>query len=332
MMAHFQLSHFHLLFLLMAALLEYKVATQRPCEQLQQLNISRVQRDSMSIPCLSTTHPLESLTVKLRKNNPVQDILISPASEHQRWSVRKHAGNIQLDLKDIQLTDEGLYDCEVYKDQDCLNAARFNLTVKECKRLESVSATLGSSVLLPCSEHPQQHTTDQVTWKVIEGHRSTDITQYRSSSKTSNSTEKLLKPLFERARELENRSLLIRNSVKTDELWYRCRVNDKTCYEVKLQFKDETFHSLTTFSTAQLDPPTPSKSPVGLLKGDTAALTASIITNLTVVVMATIACVILYFKTRRNKNNSQIELNCKSSVCYSKISGEFDVLLPDQSN
>ncbi|XP_056331119.1 uncharacterized protein LOC130243094 [Danio aesculapii] len=291
-----------------------RMATQRPCEQHQQLNISRVQRDSISISCLTTTHPLESLTVKLRKNNPVKEVLISSdissASEHERWSVRKHAGNVQLDLKDIQLTDEGLYDCEVYKHQVCLNATRFNLTVKDCKRLESVYAALGSSVRLQCSEHPQQHTTDQVTWKVIEGHRSIDITKYYSPFKTSSSAEKLLKPLFERARLLNNRSLLIRDSVKADELWYQCRVNDKTCYEVKLLIKD---------------PPTPSVSPAG----NTAAL-ASIITNLTVVVMATIACVILYFKTRRNKNNSQIDLSLQSSVCYSQIPGGFGVIQPEK--
>ncbi|XP_073782892.1 uncharacterized protein [Danio rerio] len=181
---------------------------------------------------------------------------------------------------------------------------------KECKKLQSVYATLGSSVLLPCSEHPQQHTTDQVTWKVIEGHRSTDITQYHSSFKTSNSTEKLSKPLFERARQLKNGFLLIRDSVKADELWYQCTVNDTTCYEVKLLMKD---------------PPTLSVSPVG-----NSAASPSMITNLTVVVMATIICVILYFKTRRNKTKSQIDLSCQSSVCYSQIPGGFGVIQPEK--
>nr|XP_021328669.1 uncharacterized protein LOC101885506 isoform X2 [Danio rerio] len=235
MMGSVQLSYLRLLNLFIAALLE--CGAQRPCEQPHQLNISRVQRDSMSISCLTTTHLLETLTVKLRKNNPVKDILISPASEHQKWSVSKHAGNIRLNLKDIQQTDEGLYDCEVYKDQDCLNATRFTLTVKDCTKMKSVTAVSGSAVLLPCSEHPQRNTTDKVTWKVIEGHGSTDITKYRSSSTTSNSTEKLSNPLFERARQLENGSLFIRDSVKADDLWYRCRVNEKTCYEVKLVIK-----------------------------------------------------------------------------------------------
>ncbi|XP_056331648.1 uncharacterized protein LOC130243496 [Danio aesculapii] len=330
MMGSFQLSYFLLLNLFIAALLE--CGAQRPCEQLQQLNISCVQRDSMSIPCLSITHPLESLTVKLRKNNPVQDILIypdiSPASENQRWSVRKHAGNIQLDLKDIQLTDEGLYDCEVYKDQDCLNVTRFTLTVKDCKKLESVSATLGSAVLLPCSEHPQRNKTDQVTWKVIEGHRSTDITQYRSSSKTSNSTEKLSKPLFERVRQLENGSLLIRDSVKADELWYRCRVNDKTCHEVKLQFKDLVIAKSTTLRTTGT-----LKTPAGHNKGNTdttannltAVVTATVVSLLTI--LSLIICVIVYFKKRKHRNNSHTELNRPLSVYYSYVAEGYDVPL-----
>ncbi|KAL0172222.1 hypothetical protein M9458_032533, partial [Cirrhinus mrigala] len=88
----------------------------------------------MSISCLTTTHPLQSLTVKLRRINQDKDIFmypdISPASERQRWSVRKDAGNITLHLKDIRLSDGDLYDCQVYKDQDCLNVIRFDLKVK----------------------------------------------------------------------------------------------------------------------------------------------------------------------------------------------------------
>ncbi|KAL0172207.1 hypothetical protein M9458_032518 [Cirrhinus mrigala] len=153
----------------------------------------------MSISCLTTTHPLQSLTVKLRRNNQDKDILmypdISPASEHQRWSVRKDVENVTLDLKNIRLSDDGLYDCQVYKDQDCLHATRFNLTIIKCKTLDSVHQTPGSSVLLPCSEHPLQNRTEQVTWKVIIGHQPTEISQYRLPNNPSNSTKKLLKPL-----------------------------------------------------------------------------------------------------------------------------------------
>ncbi|KAL0172210.1 hypothetical protein M9458_032521, partial [Cirrhinus mrigala] len=173
-------------------------ATQRRCKQVHHLNINCVQADNMSISCLTTTHPLESLTVKLRRTSQNKDILIypniSPASEHQRWSVRKDAENVTLDLKDIRLSDHGLYDCQVYKDQDCLNVIRLNLKVKECKTLDSVHPTPGS-VLLPCSEHPPQNRTEQVTWKVIIDHQLTDISQYRPPSHPSNSTKKLLKPL-----------------------------------------------------------------------------------------------------------------------------------------
>ncbi len=119
------LSHFVLHFL--------SVVTQRRCKQVHQLKINCVQGDSMSFSCLTTTHSLESLTVKLHKSNQDKDILmypdISPASEHQRWSVRKDAANVTLDLKYIRLSDDGFYDCQVYKDQDCLHATRFNLSI-----------------------------------------------------------------------------------------------------------------------------------------------------------------------------------------------------------
>jgi len=107
--------------------------TERPCKQDYQLDINYVQGDNMSFSCLTTTHELESLTVKLRRTNPVKDILIcsdtSLASEHQRWSVRNVAGNVTVYLKDISLSDDGLYDCQVYNGLDCLKVTQFNLSV-----------------------------------------------------------------------------------------------------------------------------------------------------------------------------------------------------------
>ncbi|XP_026120167.1 uncharacterized protein LOC113099389 [Carassius auratus] len=199
MMKSFQLSYFQLLYLLTAALLECKAETKRPCKQVHQLNISHLLGDSMYISCQTTTHPLDSLTVKLRSINQDKVILmspdISPASEHQRWSVRNDAGNVTLDLKDIRSSDSGLYDCQVYKDQDCLHTTRFNLSIIKCKTLNSVHAMINSSVLLPCSEHPLQNRTEPVTWKVVNGHQSTDVTQYRAPFKPSSSTEKPPDPL-----------------------------------------------------------------------------------------------------------------------------------------
>ncbi|KAK2903126.1 hypothetical protein Q8A67_007839 [Cirrhinus molitorella] len=321
MMKSFQLSHLQLMYLLIAALLQCEVATQRRCKEVHQLNINCVQGDSMSISCLTTTHPLQSLTVKLRRTNQDKDILIYPdifpASEHQRWSVRKDAGNVTLDLKDIRLSDDGLYDCQIYKDWDCLNVIRFHLKVKECKTLDSVHPAPGSSVLLPCSEHPLQNRTEQVTWKVVTGHQSTNITQYRPLNKPSSSTEKLLKPLYERVRQLANGSLFIMDVVHTDELWYRCRVNEKTCYEVKLLLKDAA---------------TPADSTVGQTKDNSSDESETVTTNVTVVVMITIVslCVLtsltihvilILLKKQRPKIDNQIELNCQSTVYYSEISG-----------
>ncbi|XP_026083924.1 uncharacterized protein LOC113059576 [Carassius auratus] len=222
MMKSFQLSYFQLLYLLTAALLECKAETDRPCKQVHQLNICHLLGDSMSISCQTTTHPLDSLTVKLRSINQDKVILmypdISPASEHQRWSVRNDAGNVTLDLKDIRSFDGGLYDCQVYKNQDCLQTTRFNLSIIKCKPLNPVHAMINSSVLLPCSEHPLQNRTAPVTWKVVNGHQSTDIYQYRAPYKPSSSTERPPDPLYMRAKQLNNGSLLIRNAVQTDEL------------------------------------------------------------------------------------------------------------------
>ncbi|XP_077066867.1 cell adhesion molecule 2-like isoform X1 [Siphateles boraxobius] len=342
MMGSFHPSYFQILYLLISSLLECKAQTARPCNQVHQLNINYVQGDSLSISCLTTTHPLESLTVKLRKTNPVQHILNysdnSPALEHQRWSVRNDTGNVTLHLKNISLSDIGHYECQVYKDWDCLNATLFNLKVKECKTLDSVHATPDSSVLLPCSEHPLQYRTDQVTWKILHGHQSTEIAQYRPPHKPSNSTERDPRPLYQRARILGNGSLLIRDAVNTDGSWYRCRVSEKTCYEVKLVMKDYGIsHSTTQLETLSTTCPTfhTADSPV-VHEGNIDA-SAEVTTNLTVVVIVTIVClcvlitliicVILYFKKRRSNINSKTTSNCRFSEYYSQISEGFDVPL-----
>ncbi|XP_048008300.1 uncharacterized protein LOC125243063 isoform X2 [Megalobrama amblycephala] len=292
-----------------------KVVTKRPCKQVHQLNINYVEGDNMSISYLTTTHPLESLTVKIHRTDLVQHILMfsdtSPASEHQRWSVRNDSGSVTLYLKDISLSDQGRYECQVYKDLDCLKTTLINLRVRECKTLDTVHATPDSSVLLPCSEHPLQNRTDQVTWKIFHGHQSTEIAQYRPPNKPSNSTERDTRPLYERARILGNGSLFIRDAVNTDGSWYQCRVSEKTCYEVKLVMKVIT------------DAPTPADSPAAVTINLIAVVMITIVSLsvfITLIVGAT-----LYFKKGRIKINNQIELDCWSSVSYSGVSGEFDV-------
>ncbi|XP_056123659.1 uncharacterized protein LOC130101830 [Rhinichthys klamathensis goyatoka] len=339
MMGSFQPLYFQILYLLISALLECKVQTARPCK-VHRLNINYVQGDNMTISCLTTTHPLESLTVKLRRTNPVQHILMysdnSPALEHQRWSVRNDAGNVTLDLKDISLSDQGHYECEVYKDWDCFKATQFNLSVIKCKTLNSVHATPDMSVLLPCSEHPLQNRTDQAIWKIVIGHQSVEISKYRPPHKPSNSTERVPRPLYERARILGNGSLLIRDAVNTDGSWYQCRVSEKTCYEVKLVMKGNgTSHSTTKLETLSTTYHT-AYSRVVQTEGNIDA-SAEVTTNLIAVVMTAIVslcvlisliiCVILYFKKRRININSQTTSNCRFSAYYSQIAEGFDVPL-----
>ncbi|XP_050987117.1 uncharacterized protein LOC127178342 isoform X3 [Labeo rohita] len=344
MMKCFLSSYFQLLYLLIAALLECKAQTERLCipEQVHQLDINCFQGDDMSVSCLTTTDPLESLQVKLRRTNQDKDIFMYPdisPSEHQRWSVRKDAENVTLGLKEIRYSDGGLYDCKVYTDQDCFHATQFNLSIIKCKTLDSVHPTPGSSVLLPCSEHPLQNRTEQVTWKVVTGHKPTDIDNYHLPKKSSSSKEKLPKPLYERVRKQANGSLLIRDVVDTDQMWYQCRVNEKTCYEVKLLMKaNNTSHStsvLETFSTTLVTTASAESRFAHAESNSNKNETATI--NVTVVVMTTImflcvfisltACVILYFKKRRHKTNSQTQLNGRFSIYYSQVAEGFDVPL-----
>ncbi|CAM4700005.1 unnamed protein product [Leuciscus chuanchicus] len=162
----------------------------------------------------------------------------------------------------------------------------------ECKTLDSVHAMPKTSVLLPCSEHPLQNRTDQVTWKIVTGDQSINIDQYRPPHKPSNSTERDPRPLYERVRILGNGSLFIRDAVNSDGLWYRCRVSEKICYEVKLVVKDS--HSTTKLETLSTTCSTchTAYSSVVQTKGNIDA-SSEVTTNLTLLVMVTIVSLII---------------------------------------
>ncbi|XP_052000759.1 uncharacterized protein LOC127656459 [Xyrauchen texanus] len=338
-MGFFHPSYLQLLNLLFAAVL--KAQPQRSCKE-DLLYFNEVQGDTVSISCLNTIHQLESLRVKLFKTNPKKDILKYPNSsspaEHHKWSVKMDVGQVILDLKDINLSDAGDYVCEVFKDWDCLTFTKINLRVKACKVLNLMRVRSNSSVRLPCYEHSQQPRAELVTWEVIHGVQSTDVSQYLC--KELNSTERALRPLCERVR-MENGSLVINPVVKTDDMWYRCRENEQTCYEVKLEVKDyETFNStiiLETLSKTSLatDVPASAVSTLTQSEGNSSKSTA-MTTNVIVVIVSLLsvcalislmACVAFYIKKRRSKNTSQTELNCRFSVYYSQVSEGLDVPL-----
>ncbi|XP_051576553.1 uncharacterized protein LOC127453855 [Myxocyprinus asiaticus] len=331
-MGFFHPSYLQLLNLLFAALL--KAQAQRSCKE-DLLYFSQVQGDKVSISCLTTTHQIESLRVKLLQTNLNKDILRYPNSsspaEHQKWSVKMDAGKVILDLKDIHLSDEGHYVCEVYKDWDCLTVTKINLRVKECKVLNLMRVRSNSSVRLPCYEHLQQPRAEQVTWEVIHDVQSTDVIQYLC--KQSNIIERAPRHLCERVR-IENGSLVINPVVKTDDRWYRCRVNEQTCYEVKLEVKDyETFSSTTILdilskTSLTTDVPASAVSTLTQSEGNSSK-SAAMTTNMIVVIVSLVSvcvlislmgCVALYIKKRRRKNTSQTEFNCRYSVYYSQVS------------
>ncbi|XP_057196670.1 uncharacterized protein LOC130558330 isoform X2 [Triplophysa rosa] len=189
---------------------------------------------------------------------------------------------------------------------------------KECKVLKPVWTTPKSSITLPCPELLN------VTWEVVHGDQSIEITNY--SCKHSQRTQGATKPLCERSKR-NNTSLIIRDVVNSDALWYRCRGN-KTCYDVKLQMKDyETSHETTALSTTvSTDAPASAVSNVGQ-KEDSRSSTAAVASVLSVCIVASlIICVIIYLKIRKSETTSQNEFRqnslyfARDSVYYSQIS------------
>ncbi|XP_056618603.1 uncharacterized protein LOC130432993 isoform X2 [Triplophysa dalaica] len=317
-MGFLQHSYLQLLNLLIAALSECKAETRTSCVTSGSITYIHVQGDNVSISCLNTTRNSNTFRLKLRRTNKDTDILSYPniSSYHQRWSFTNNTGNVTVDLKDIVVLDAGQYECEVQMNSECITT-QFYLKVKECKVLKPVWTTPKSEIMLPCPELLN------VKWEVLHGDKSTEITKYEC--KHTEKTEGATKPLCERSKIVKT-SMIIRDVVNSDALWYRCRGN-KTCYDVKLNVKDyET--SCVTLSTAlsTTDKPDPTVSNVGQME-DSRSSTATVASVLSVCIVASlIICVILYLKIRKSKTTSQIEFRrnslyfARESVYYSQIS------------
>lgn len=106
--------------------------------------------------------------------------------------------------------------------------------VSECKVQKPVWTTPKSEITLPCPELLN------VKWEVLHNDKSTEITKYEC--KHTEKTEGATKPLCERSKIVKT-SLIIRDVVNSDALWYRCRGN-KTCYDVKLNVKGMSFNGI----------------------------------------------------------------------------------------
>ncbi|XP_065116828.1 uncharacterized protein [Paramisgurnus dabryanus] len=319
------LQHVQLLNILLLAVLELKAETQTPCKHINAGSINSAQGDNVSISCHTTTLHSNTFSVKLRRTNPDEVVLQYPnaASQLHRWSVRTDAGHVILDLQNITLLDSGRYECEVHMGLEC-TTTKLSLRVKECKVLDPIWTTENSTVTLNCPEHLN------VVWEVIHGDQSTGVTRYRC--KHSDSRNGARKPLCERVR-MKNESLIIRDVVNTDALWFRCRVNKMHCYDVRLYITDhETSDSTTareTFSTAvQVTVLTNvSVSTVSVTdhsEGDW-SLTAAVSVVSLCVIITLIMFGILYLKKQTSETSSKSELSqisylLQDSVYFSQIS------------
>ncbi|KAA0703199.1 hypothetical protein E1301_Tti007004 [Triplophysa tibetana] len=315
-MGYLRHSYLQLLNILIAALSESETRTS--CVTSGSITYRHVQGDNVSIPCLNTTCNSNTFRLKLRRTNQDTDILSYPniSSYHQRWSVRNRTGNVTVDLKDIVLLDAGQYECEVQMHSECITT-QFNLKVKECKVLNPVWTMPKSDIMLPCPEQLN------VKWEVLHGDKSTEITKYEC--KHSEKTQGATKPLCERSIR-NSTSLIIRDVVNNDALWYRCRGN-KACYDVKLLVKDyETSSVALSTALSTTDASASAVSNVGQME-ESRSSTATVASVLSVFIVASlIICVILYLKIRKRKTTSQLEFRpnslyiARESVYYSQIS------------
>ncbi|XP_015257366.1 PREDICTED: uncharacterized protein LOC107102534 isoform X2 [Cyprinodon variegatus] len=145
-------------------------------------------------------------------------------------------GKTCIFLENLQKSDEGVYDFEVWKGWDMINATKISLKVKDCKSLKPEFATPGATVSLNCSMNGETAPSN-ITWGKLKGKTSVPVDLERVT--------------------INGVHLIIKSVTEKDKGWYKCDYmlsQSPRCLSINLLFKDvsvTTMFPSSAFSETQ---------------------------------------------------------------------------------
>ncbi|XP_041648455.1 uncharacterized protein LOC121513036 [Cheilinus undulatus] len=266
--------------------------------------LTATQQEEVALPCSDPhlTNPNNSSRIrwtKLGSNGQRDVILVRPKSsniqdaERAKWKTDGR-GQMSLYLTNLQMSDKGVYICEICQGWDCSPVKNITLIIKECKALQAVSATPGASVNLSCSENVTsgQQRSLNISWVMSKGMNIVNITSATA--------------------EMNGSSLTIRSVRDSDSGWYRCNYmlgQNHRCNEIRLQ-------------VGNIVVATPSQSPAQLTQLTTktilepstdegnGAVIAAIVCSV-IIGIAIIATLILIMYCRLNNTQRAAQYTCR---------------------
>ncbi|XP_031708344.1 uncharacterized protein LOC116386358 isoform X2 [Anarrhichthys ocellatus] len=168
-MAHLYLQGLQLLVLLIV---------KSECRDILPKTVFASKEEDIVLPCFENYRTTSCYRVKLIKYatdaSQMKVILARPKipklkdAERVKWDADR---NVSLFLTKTQLSDEGLYGCEIWQGWDCIHVKNISIKVRDCKTLQAVKASPGSPVNLNCPVNVTsgQQGPQNISWAMLKG-------------------------------------------------------------------------------------------------------------------------------------------------------------------
>ncbi|XP_031708343.1 uncharacterized protein LOC116386358 isoform X1 [Anarrhichthys ocellatus] len=277
-MAHLYLQGLQLLVLLIV---------KSECRDILPKTVFASKEEDIVLPCFENYRTTSCYRVKLIKYatdaSQMKVILARPKipklkdAERVKWDADR---NVSLFLTKTQLSDEGLYGCEIWQGWDCIHVKNISIKVRDCKTLQAVKASPGSPVNLNCPVNVTsgQQGPQNISWAMLKGGNPKSLDSERV--------------------EMNGMSLAIQSVHDSDSGWYTCKHvlgQTQRCFEIYLRVRVEnvTVATVPGLTTSEIILETK-------MEGSSRAFIAVLVASVIVGIAIMAALIGLFIYRRRN--------------------------------
>ncbi|XP_068592453.1 uncharacterized protein [Cebidichthys violaceus] len=214
------------------------------CRDISPVTVLASKEEDVVLPCFENYGTKGCYRVRLIKyatdGSQMKVVLARPKTSkiQDAKRVKWDADGKSLFLTKTQLSDEGLYGCEIWEGWDCFHVKNISIKVRDCKTLQAVKAAPSAPVNLNCPVNitSEQQAPQNISWEMLIGGTAKSL-DYESV-------------------EMNGMSLAIQ-SVNVSG-WYRCKyVFEQTqrCFDINLlrvQVEEVTVATVPGLTTSEI--------------------------------------------------------------------------------
>ncbi|XP_047454903.1 uncharacterized protein LOC125016449 [Mugil cephalus] len=222
------------------SLILFIVASQCRADSTVTETVSTFKEEDVTLSCFNKSQTEPGQRIRWMRYDAdaekPRDIFVWPKKAQDGPQLNERVdgnGQGQLFLREIQMSDDGLYKCEVWEGWDVLLVKEVSLKVKACKVLQTVKAVPGTDVKLSLPVNITSRAFN-ISWGMVKGDKAVPIESERI--------------------EINGTSLAIRSVVDGDGGWYRCSCvirQTQRCFDINVLVQ-----GFTTATTVPVSPRT----------------------------------------------------------------------------